>query len=93
MGDRYQSIRQVRGEAIASYQWTNIQLGNGAIIASIFVAGTYQAGKKNYAAVWDFVRQPDGKVKIVKRDRLISGSTKADAGVTGGVLQAVQWFG
>jgi hypothetical protein len=93
MGDRYQSIRQVRGEGIASYQWANIQLGKGAIVASIFVAGSYQAGKKNYAAVWDFVKQPSGKCKITKRDRLIRGSTKADTPVTGGVLQAVQWFG
>jgi hypothetical protein len=80
-------------QGVMTPELANLQAGRGVIATAYVASKSYSAGKKNYAAVWDFVKQPDGKVKIVKRDRLVSGSTKADTGLPSGVLQAVQWFG
>jgi hypothetical protein len=81
-------------EGILNQNTSNIRKGTGNIVSTAYVCkpGLYIAGKKNYAAVWDFVKQSDGKVRPIKRDTFVSGSTKKDTGVTSGVLQAVQYF-
>jgi hypothetical protein len=76
-------------------QFCNIRAGTGPVIASLYVCnGTrYQAGKTNYAAIWDIRKIEDGKAAIAKRESLAKGSTRSDTEASGGSLVAVQYFG
>jgi hypothetical protein len=66
---------------------------NSDNLATVYVCNTarYVPSKTNYAAVWDFVKQPNGKARIVKRLGLLKGPTKPHTGATDGELQTVQY--
>ena len=57
----------------------NIKLGSGNTIATAYVSNKslYQDGNINYASVWNFNRQTNGKIKILMRDNFVKGKTKS----------------